>query len=92
MEMLSIIITLLTTILEILMTYPVLKQIQTGGYRVFSGFEKPAYFNRKFMPFTIIALLFAAIYPLGTVFSFSKECVLCLIGCWWRLIILLIIK
>ena len=73
MEMLSIIITLFTTILEILMTYPVLKQIQTGGYRVFSLFEKPAYFNRKFMPFTVIALLFAAVYPLGTVFSFSKE-------------------
>ena len=73
MEMLSIIITLLTTILEILMTYPVLKQIQTGGYRVFSLFEKPAYFNRKFMPFTVIALLFARFILWERFFLFQKN-------------------
>lgn len=63
--------TVITTILALLIIPIPLKQIQAGGYGIFSLFRKPRFFYKRTAMLFVTSLLFVGLYFTGRRFSYS---------------------
>lgn len=63
--------TVITTILALLIIPIPLKQIQAGGYGIFSLFRKPRFFYKRTAMLFVTSLLFVGLYFTGRRFAYS---------------------
>lgn len=71
METMQLLVTVITTILALLIIPIPLKQIQAGGYGIFSLFRKPRFFYKRTAMLFVTSLLFVGLYLTGRRFSYS---------------------
>src|SRR5574344_723406 len=71
METMLLLVTVITTILALLIIPIPLKQIQAGGYGIFSLFRKPRFFDKRTAMLFVTLRLFVGLYFTGRRFSYS---------------------